>query len=425
MGKLNSANILIVGAGGREHALAWALKRSSRVGQIYAAPGNAGTEATAHNIPLRAEDTRALVNFARERHIDLTVVGPEVPLAAGIVDAFQAAGLRIFGPTQAAAQLEASKAFSKDFMQRHHIPTAAYATFTSYAAAREYISQSDRPLVVKADGLAAGKGVLMCESHEQAEAALKQIMLDSAFGTAGQQVVIEEWLTGTELSVLAFSDGHTVSVMPPARDHKRIYDHDEGPNTGGMGAYAPAPEATPELIEQIRREILQPVIDGMAAEGMPYVGVLYAGLMLTPAGVKVLEFNCRFGDPETQVILPLLEGDLLEILLACVEGRLGEIEIQWKPGVCATVVLAAPGYPDDYPKGLFISGLDKAARHENVIIFHAGTGRIDYQYVTAGGRVLAVSATGATLDAALYTSYAAVRDIHFEGMHYRRDIGKR
>ena len=424
MGQLSEYRVLVIGSGGREHALVWALKRSPQVGQIYVAPGNAGTQAVASNVPIRAEDTRALVGFAREQRIDLTIVGPETPLAAGVVDAFQAAGLRIFGPTQAAAQLEASKAFAKDFMRRHHIPTAAYATFSDYEQALAYVREQNCPLVVKADGLAAGKGVLMCKTTAQAENALKQAMQDAAFGTAGAQVVIEEWLTGPELSVLAFSDGKTVAVMPPARDHKRACDDDKGPNTGGMGAYTPVPDASPDLIEQVRRDILQPAIDGMAAEGRPYVGVLYAGLMLTEDGVKVLEFNCRFGDPETQVILPLLESDLLEIMLACVEGRLSEQPVQWQAGACATVVLAAPGYPGDYPKGLFISGLEQAEAQQNALVFHAGTDRINYQYITASGRVLAVSGTGATLDDALRTSYAAIRHIHFEGLYYRRDIGK-
>ncbi len=424
MGQLSKYRVLVIGSGGREHALAWALKRSPQVGQIYVAPGNAGTQAVASNVPIRAEDTRALVGFAREQQIDLTVVGPETPLAAGVVDAFQAAGLKVFGPTQAAAQLEASKAFAKDFMCRHHIPTAAYATFNDCQQALAYVQAQNCSLVVKADGLAAGKGVLMCADTAQAETALKQAMQEAAFGAAGAQVVIEECLTGPELSVLAFSDGKTVAVMPPARDHKRACDGDQGPNTGGMGAYTPVAGVTPELIAQIERDILQPAINGMAAEGRPYVGVLYAGLMLTADGVKALEFNCRFGDPETQVILPLLESDLLDIMLACVEGRLSEQAIQWRAGACATVVLASPGYPGDYPKGLFISGLEQAAGEQNALVFHAGTDRIDYQYITAGGRVLAVSGIGATLDDALRTSYAAIRHIHFEGMHYRRDIGK-
>lgn len=421
---MSEYTVLVIGAGGREHAIIWALSRSSHAARIFAAPGNPGTESSAINLPFRQEDIPALVNFAKEQRVDLVVIGPEAPLAAGIVDAFQAAGIPAFGPSQAAAQLEASKAFAKDFMHRHHIPTAAYATFDDYTAALTYVRQLDRPVVVKADGLAAGKGVLMCETLAQAEDALQQIMQAAVFGAAGSRVIIEEWLAGPELSVLAFCDGHTVAVMPPARDHKRAYDHDEGPNTGGMGAYTPVPGVTPELIDQVQREVLQPAVDGMAAEGKPYIGVLYAGLMLTSDGPKTLEFNCRFGDPEAQVILPLLQTDLCEIMLACVEGRLSQLDIQWQPGACATVVLASPGYPADYPKGLFISGLDKAAQHENVVVFHAGTGRIDHQYVTAGGRVLAVSATGATLDDALRHSYAAVREIHFDGMHYRRDIGK-
>ncbi len=424
MGVVEAMDVLVVGGGGREHALAWALSRSDRVRQIFVAPGNAGTAGIATNVPISDNDIPALVAFSQEQQIGLTVVGPEVPLAAGIVDAFQKAGLAIFGPTQAAAQLEASKAFAKDFMQRYHIPTAAYAAFEDYEAAVAYVREASRPLVVKADGLAAGKGVLMCQTAGEAISALSQIMNEGVFGAAGSQVVIEEWLQGPELSVLAFSDGHTVAVMPPARDHKRAYDHDQGPNTGGMGAYAPAPDSTPAFIETIRQTILQPAIDGMAADGSPYVGILYAGLMLTPDGPRALEFNCRFGDPETQVILPLLETDLVDIFTACIAGRLSTLDLRWKAGACATVVLASPGYPNSYPVNLPISGLESAANEADVIVFHAGTGDQNGQVVTTGGRVLAVSGIGADLPAALSRSYAAIEQIQFEGMHYRRDIGQ-
>jgi phosphoribosylamine--glycine ligase len=423
--------LLLIGSGGREHALAWALARSPRVAQVYIAPGNAGTEwpaaaemAAATNVALSADDAPALLAFARERRVDLTVVGPEAPLAAGVVDLFQAAGLPIFGPSRAAARLEASKSFAKDFMRACAIPTGGYATFTDYESARRYLTGTG-PVVVKADGLAAGKGVLICDDEEAAQAALRQVMLAREFGAAGDTVVVEERLSGPEVSVLAFSDGRTVALMPPARDHKRVYDGDRGPNTGGMGAFAPPPDVGAALVDEIRRTVLQPAVDGMAARGTPYVGVLYAGMMLTAAGPRVLEFNCRFGDPETQAILPLLDSDLAEIMLACVEGRLDQIEVRWQRGACATVVLASEGYPGAYPKGRPISGLDGAAGRAAVAVFHAGTARQDGRVVTAGGRVLAVSATGDDLPAALSRAYAGVECIHFEGMHYRKDIGRR
>lgn len=434
---MTKRNVLVVGSGGREHALAWALARSPQVGRVFVAPGNAGTswpanpkatglqpQAEAVNVPLGIDDQPGLVSFAREKAIDLTVVGPEAALAAGIVDAFQAAGLRIVGPGRRAAQLEASKGFAKDFMRRHNIPTGAYQVFDDYESASKYLQQVDDQVVVKADGLAAGKGVIVCDSLDQAQTALRQIMVERAFGAAGERVVIEERLAGPEISILAWSDGQTIIPILPARDHKRAFDGDRGPNTGGMGAFAPAPDIEPALVETVRRTILEPAIQGMAAQGTPYIGVLYAGLMLTANGPKVLEFNCRFGDPETQAVLPLLDSDLLDIFMACVEGRLGQIDIRWRPETCATVVLASPGYPGDYPKGLPISGLEQAARLENVMVFHAGTGRVEDKFVTAGGRVLAVSALGHHLAAALERAYSAVSQIYFEGVHYRQDIGR-
>ena len=432
-------HILLIGSGGREHALAWALAQSSAVQRIYVAPGNAGTaddRGKTVNIPISADDIPALVRFAREQGVDLAVVGPEAPLAAGIVDAFQQAGLRIFGPTRAAAQLEASKAFAKAFMQQQGIPTARYAAFTDYDAARAHLqSKIQNPkskMVVKADGLAAGKGVIVCDDTEQALAALKQIMLDREFGAAGDTVIIEERLSGPELSVLAFSDGRTVALMPPARDHKRVFDRDQGPNTGGMGAFSPVPGVDDAMLAEATRAVFQPAIDGMAVRGTPYAGVLYAGLMLTDDGPKVLEFNCRFGDPETQVILPLLDqaspgaASLAEIMLACAEGRLAEVapRIRWRAGACASVVMAAPGYPGPYPKGLPIFGLDDVATLDGVMVFHAGTALQDNRVVTAGGRVLAVSGLGPDLPAALERAYAGVARIHFEGAHWRRDIGR-
>lgn len=430
MSQRNPISVLVVGSGGREHALAWALSRSPNVDHVYVAPGNAGTEwpaspsrAAAANVAIDSGDFAALVAFAQQKQIDLTVIGPEIPLAQGIVDIFQAEGLRVFGPSQAAATLEASKAFAKTFMREYGIPTADYAVFDDYQAACDYVNQSRSPLVVKADGLAAGKGVIVCDDHEEALAALQRIMVNREFGDSGNRVVIEERLIGPELSVLAFADGRAVALMPCARDHKRVFDGDQGANTGGMGAYAPVPDISPPLIEEIRRSVLQPAIDGMAARDTPYVGVLYAGLILTSGGPKVLEFNCRFGDPETQAILPLLETDLPEIMLACVEGQLDSVAVRWKASACATIVLAAPGYPGAYLKGLPISGLDRFV-DDSAVVFHAGTARQGDQIVTAGGRVLAVSAPGVDLPAALSAAYRAVERIHFEGMHYRRDIGQ-
>jgi phosphoribosylamine--glycine ligase len=433
---MTKQTVLVVGSGGREHTLAWALARSPQVKQIYIAPGNAGTEwpadpaadglrprAAAKNVPITVDDLPALVAFARREEVDLTVVGPEAPLAAGIVDTFQTSGLAVFGPTCEAARLEASKAFAKDFMCQHNIPTGDYAVFDVYQAASDYLNQVEYQVVVKADGLAAGKGVLICDNVDQAQAALRKVMVERAFGKAGDKVVIEERMTGPEISILAWSDGRTVVPIIPARDHKRVYDNDQGPNTGGMGAYTPAPDITPGFVEMVRQTVLQSVIDGMAERGSPYVGILYAGLMITDEGPKVLEFNCRFGDPETQVVLPLLGTDLFEILRACVDGRLDQIEVQWLPSACATLVMASPGYPGSYPKGLPISGLDRAAALENTVVFHAGTTRTKEGVVTSGGRVLAVSAVGNDLATALNRAYVGVAQINFEGAHYRRDIG--
>jgi phosphoribosylamine--glycine ligase len=429
--------VLVIGGGGREHALAWAMARSPQVSQVYVAPGNGGTEwpgnpavrglqprAPSYNVPIMADDFDALVHFACAYEIDLTVVGPETPLAAGIVDIFQAAGLAIWGPRRAAALLEASKSFAKDFMRRCGIPTANYGVFDDYRAACDFVERFGRDVVVKADGLTAGKGVLICHSVEKAKDALHTVMVERVFGDAGKRVVVEERLTGPEISMLAFTDGKTVVPMPVARDHKRVYDGDEGPNTGGMGAYAPAPDIGRELIDEVNRTVLQPAVDGLAASGTPYVGVLYAGLMITPAGLRVLEFNCRFGDPETQVILPLLETDLYDICEACITGSLHDVDIRWRSETCVTIVLASPGYPGAYPTGLPISGLDRCAAHPDMMVFNAGTVRRGEQLFTAGGRVLAVTAIGPDLARALNQAYSGVERLAFEGMHYRRDIGK-
>jgi phosphoribosylamine--glycine ligase len=431
---MSELKILVVGSGGREHALAWALSRSPRVRQIYVAPGNAGTEwaentnptdlqagAASQNVPIPADNIPALLRFARELSIDLTVVGPEAPLSLGIVDEFQSAGLRIFGPTRAAAQLESSKAYAKAFMKRHGIPTAEYGAFTDFDSARQFVHDFGRPVVVKADGLAAGKGVIVCDDVAQAELALRRILLDNEFGDAGGQVVVEERLEGEELSVLAFCDGKTALLMPPARDHKRAFDGDEGPNTGGMGAYTDDLKLNPHLLDEIQDTVFKPALSGMSADGTPYIGVLYAGLMLKGRKIKVLEFNCRFGDPETQVILPLLKTDLVEIIQSCIYGRVLH-DIHWSHDTCATIALTSPGYPGDYPKGSPISGLKDVA--DDIIVFHAGTAKQDEQIVTNGGRVLNVTASGHTLDEALNRAYAAIDHIHFYGMHYRRDIGR-
>ena len=419
-------DILLVGSGGREHALAWKMSASPRLGQLWVAPGNAGTARLGPNVvnvAINAEDVPSLVAFAVEKRVDLAVVGPEAPLAAGLGDALRAAGIAVFGPSQAAAEIESSKAFSKDFMARHGIPTARYGVFRSHDEALKHLLGVDYPVVIKASGLAAGKGVIVPDCADDAEAALRQIMLDREFGSAGDEVVIEERLTGPEVSVLAFSDGETVRVMPPAQDHKRVGDGDTGLNTGGMGAYAPAPIATNAFLDDVSRNVLQRAIDGMREEGRRFVGVLYAGLMLTPDGPRVLEFNARFGDPETQVILPLLETDLVDVLDACAHGRLAEIDLAWKPGAAACVVMASEGYPGAYPKGRPISGLDGSV--EDAYVFHAGTTEREGQVVTAGGRVLAVSGWGSDIAAALARAYAAVSGVSFDGAHFRRDIGWR
>jgi phosphoribosylamine---glycine ligase len=425
--------ILVIGGGGREHALAWALARSPSVAQVFVAPGNAGTawpaatgRAPAESVAIADSDLPQLLAFAQERQIDLTVVGPEAPLAAGVVDVFSQRGLPIFGPSRAAAQLESSKAFAKSFMRECGIPTADFAIFDEYEAARDYVEQLRRPLVIKADGLAAGKGVVVCDGLEDADGALRRMLVEREFGDAGATVLVERRLSGREVSVLAFSDGHSIALMPTARDHKRAYDGDRGPNTGGMGAYAPASDLNATQLDAIRRTIVEPAIAGMAARGTPYVGVLYAGLMLTEDGPQALEFNCRFGDPETQVILPLLETPLDEVLLACIAGRLNQVELRWRSGACAAVVLAAPGYPGAYPKELPIYGLDAVAAEyspDELVVFHAGTAGPPDRPVTSGGRVLAVSGLGDSLAEALAHTYAGVERIHFEGMHYRRDIG--
>lgn len=434
--------VVVVGSGGREHALAWALSRSEQVAQVYVAPGNAGTEwaeyissdqkrhAPSQNVAISATDIPSLLSFAQEKLIDLTVIGPEVPLSMGIVDSFQAAGLRIFGPTKAAAQLESSKAFAKQFMRENGIPTAKFEIFDDYYAACRYIEARNCPLVVKADGLAAGKGVIVCDTTEETIKALRLVMVEKEYGPAGDLVVIEDRLEGEELSVLAFSDGSDVEIMPYTADHKRAYAFDQGPNTGGMGAYAPRYPSAKLLRQLSPHNILRRVVGAMAKRGTPYTGVLYAGLMLTADGPYVLEFNCRFGDPETQVIVPLLEDDLLRVLWGDQNWRYGDSNLRWREAsngaiaTCATVVLASGGYPGKYHTGYPISGLDEVTTMPDVYVFHAGTSRRGDEIVTAGGRVVAVSAIASTLPDALDRAYTAVQHIHFEGVHYRKDIGR-
>lgn len=418
-------NILLIGSGGREHALAWKIAQSPRLGRLFNLPGNPGTASLGTNLPASPEDHPAVLRAVRDHAIDLVVIGPEVPLASGLSDALRQVEIPVFGPSQAAAQIESSKAFSKAFMQRHGIPTAAYRRFTRLETALAELDRvSPQHIVIKASGLAAGKGVFLPETRAQARLIAHSLLVEGSLGSAGQEIVIEERLQGPEVSVLAFSDGKSVALMPPAQDHKRLLDGDQGPNTGGMGAFAPSPLATPALLDEIQRTALQPAVDGLRQEGLPFVGVLYAGMILSPAGPHVLEYNCRFGDPETQAILPLLQSDLLEIFIACVEGRLAGIApgIRWDSGAAAVVVLASPGYPAEYPKGLPITGLDQLP--DGVLPFHAGTALSGQRLTTAGGRVLGITARADSLPAALQQAYAGVSKIKFDGMQYRTDIGK-
>lgn len=416
--------VLVIGGGGREHALVWKLSQSPEVEEIYCIPGNPGIAALAHCVDMDITDNAALARFAREQNIGLTVVGPEIPLVNGICDTFAEQGLAVFGPSQAAAQIEGSKTFAKDLMQKYGIPSARYATFTSAEEAKDYIREQGVPIVVKADGLAAGKGVVVAFTVDEAIAAVDTMMTERIFGDAGTVLVIEEFMEGEEASLLAFTDGYTVVPMVAAQDHKRIFDNDEGPNTGGMGTYAPAPVVTEALKEQIVREVLQPVVAAMRKEGCLYKGCLYAGLMITAEGPKVVEFNARFGDPETQVVLPLLKTDLLAVLQACVEGNLAEIDMEWSNEAAVCVVLAAGGYPGWYQKGLPICGIDKAEQL-GAVVFHAGTASHNGELVTAGGRVLGVTAVSSDIAAAVDKVYGAVPEIQFADRHYRRDIAHR
>jgi len=415
-------NVLLVGSGGREHALAWKLKQSKQLDHLYIAPGNPGTAAFGTNIDISDTDIPALVAFAQSKKVGLAVIGPEDPLSMGAVDAFEAVGIKAFGPSQEAAQLEADKAFAKQIMRANSIPTAEGRAFTSFADAKAYIASRDEAVVVKAAGLAKGKGVFVCSEPSDAILAAERIMCENLFGEAGRTVIVEDKLLGQEASILAFVDGRSIYVMESAQDHKPIGDGDTGDNTGGMGAYSPAPVVTDKLMDQIVREVLVPTVDGMNRNETPYKGVLYAGVMLTQGGPRVLEFNARFGDPETQPILMRMKGDLLEVMLAVCDGKLDQVELSWdkRPAVC--VVMASGGYPGKYEKGKVISGLEEAGKLKDVKVFHAGTAQRGGDIVTNGGRVLGVTAIGDTVAQAKARAYEAAAMISFEGAYYRRDI---
>lgn len=418
--------VLIIGSGGREHALAWKISQSPRVTKIYCAPGNAGISRVAECIPIQPIDITNLLSFAKQEGISLTVVGPEAPLASGIVDRFREAGLRIFGPSMAAAQMEASKIFSKKIMEKYNIPTADSKDFTEVNPAIDYIKEKGAPLVIKADGLAAGKGVIIAATEQEAIDALKILMVDKAFGQAGEKIIIEEFLEGEEASFLVFTDGDAIVPMPLSRDHKRIFDNDKGPNTGGMGAYSPVPSVSRQIIDSVIKDIVKPIIAGLGKEGCPYEGILYTGLMITSEGIpKVLEFNCRFGDPEAQPILMRLETDIVEIIEAVIDKKLNGIEVNWSDKAAVCVVIASGGYPDKYQNGRIITGLDSIGDKKDVVVFHAGTAIKDNNIVTAGGRVLGVTALGEDMNEAIHLAYEAVEKIEFEGMQYRKDIGKK
>lgn len=417
--------VLVVGGGGREHALAWKIQQSPRVEKVYCAPGNAGIAEIAEVVPVAADDVAGLLRFAREREVDLTVVGPELPLVLGLADEFQAAGLKVFGPTRDGARLEGSKSFAKELMRRWNIPTGYFSVFDDPDEAKRFVAEVGVPVVIKVDGLAAGKGVLVCEDIREAEQAIDEILVSRLFGDAGARVVIEEYLEGEEVSFIFLTDGVSVLPFPSSQDHKRLLDGDQGPNTGGMGAYSPAPMLTAEIQARVMADIVLPIVQALRAQKIDYRGVLYAGLMLTSAGPKVLEFNARFGDPECQALMMRLESDLVDLLCACVDQNLGEVAPVWDEGAAACVVLAAAGYPGTVEKGRVIHGLAEVADMADVMVFHAATARRQLQYVTNGGRVLSVTARGRDVAEAVERAYAAVSKIHFEGMQYRHDIGRR
>lgn len=416
--------VLIVGSGGREHAIAWAVARSERVDKIYCAPGNAGIEEFAECVPIGAMEFEKLAEFALEKQVDLTIIGMDDPLVGGVVDVFEARGLRVFGPRKNAAILEGSKAFSKDLMKKYKIPTAAYEKFTDSEAALAYVEQADFPIVLKADGLALGKGVLICNTLKEAREGVRTIMEDKKFGDAGNTLVIEEFMTGREVSVLSFVDGKTVKTMTSAQDHKRALDGDQGLNTGGMGTFSPSPFYTKEVDEFCQKHIYEPTVAAMAAEGRPFTGIIFFGLMLTDKGPKVLEYNARFGDPEAQVVIPRMKNDIVEVMEACIDGTLDKLELVFEDNAAVCVVLASDGYPVKYDKGLPISGLEKFQGKEGYYVFHAGTKRDKDKIVTNGGRVLGVTAKGDDLKQARANAYEAAEWIAFDNKYCRSDIGK-
>ena len=417
--------VLVVGGGGREHALVWKIVQSPEVTEVYCAPGNAGISEQATTIPIKANDLNGLLEFALKEKIDLTVVGPEDPLTKGIVDLFESKGLFIFGASREAAKIEGSKAFAKEMMKKYHIPTAFYEIFDNRDDAVKYIRKQGAPIVVKADGLAAGKGVIVCKTVEEAFQSVDKIMKERIFGEAGNRVVIEEYLVGEEASYIAFTDGKAILPLASSQDHKPIFEDDQGPNTGGMGAYSPAPVVTEEVHERIIEKILRPIIYGMGEEGRPYKGVLYAGLMILDGHPKALEFNARFGDPETQPVLMRMKGDIIPILEACMKGTLSHHRIEWDNRASLCVVMASKGYPGDYEKGKSIEGLKEVSRMEGVFVFHAGTALKDGQIITNGGRVLGVTGLGEDISRAIERTYRAVKKISWDGVHYRTDIGQK
>ena len=417
--------VLVIGGGGREHAICWKLSKSPKVDELYCAPGNAGIAEVAKCVDIGVMDFEKMADFAKKEAFDLVVVGPDDPLAGGIVDVLEEKGLRVFGPRKNAAILEGSKAFSKDLMKKYGIPTAAYETFDTPEAALNYLETAPVPIVLKADGLALGKGVLICNTREEAKEGVKTLMLDKQFGHAGDRIVVEQFMTGREVSVLSFVDGKTIKIMTSAQDHKRAKDGDQGLNTGGMGTFSPSPFYTPEVDEFCKKHIYQATVDAMKAEGREFKGIIFFGLMLTADGPKVLEYNARFGDPETQVVLPRMKNDIVDVFEACVDGTLDQIDLQFEDNAAVCVVLASDGYPVKYEKGFEIHGLDENGQHDGVIVYHAGTKKENGKFYTNGGRVLGITAKGATLQDALDKAYEAVKEIGFDKMHYRTDIGKK
>jgi len=417
--------VLVIGSGGREHALCWKITQSKKVDTLFCAPGNGGISKIAKLVDIKADDIEGLLRFAKSNNIGLTVVGPEAPLVKGIVDVFQKDGLRIFGPSCRASMIEGSKIFAKQMMKRWNVPTADFDIFDDHKDAEKYIAQKKMPLVVKADGLAAGKGVYVCHTKEEALGAIKDAMVDRKFGSSGEKILVEECLEGEEASIIVISDGENVMPLATSQDHKRIFDGDKGPNTGGMGAYSPAPVITPELERRIMDEVVVPIVKGMASDGIPYKGILYAGIMVTEVGPKVLEFNARFGDPETQAIFPRLKSDLVDLIERSIDGALKGVTASWAEQSSVCVVIASGGYPGEYEKGKEIKGLEATDRMKDVVIFHAGTKQSAGKYYTTGGRVLGVTGSGDTIEAAIRNTYKAVSKIKFEDMHFRSDIAKR